>query len=149
MLRLKDRRLLSYEMLTKPLLFRNNHNKISFLGDAQGCSCHPRNGSVSWRSGEKGGGHASHWGGKCLSLRLQLWGRSVPSISKFSWKVRTRFPWKQWGTMNRLTIHCRLKRLPWASWKSNHSSFQVLNNGSRRKLFNHKLAIIWGRLVHN
>lgn len=83
-----------------------------------------------------------------------LWGWSskwwfVPNISKSSYKVRTRFPWKQWGTMRGLIIHHRLKRPPWASWRSNHHLFQVLNNESTSKLLNYKPVIIWGLLVYN
>lgn len=83
--------------------------------------------------------------GMCLSPGAGApGGRSVLHISTSSWKVRTRFTWKQWGTMIALIIPCRLKRLPWTSWKSSHHLFQVRNNERTSKLFNYKAVIIWG-----
>lgn len=133
----KYRKLLSYECLLNSC-FAGTAARIGFhswvmLRDA----LLPLTGASPCEAGRREeGGHAKSLRGKMAlpesggSFRK----RSVPDILKSSWKVGTHFPWKQWGTMVELIIHCRLKRLLWASWKTSHHLFQFLSNESTSKL---------------
>lgn len=69
---------------------------------------------------------------------------SLPTIVQSSQDIETHSPSKEGAAMLGLIIYTRFQKLPWASWKPRHHSFQILNQGQTSNPFNYKSVVITG-----